>query len=93
MGGPITISRPKYSPGLHEYWLEAGKELGYPFGDPNARQIKGFSAYEYTKRNGRRVSSYDSYIKPYLQSNRNLDVLDNTNVTEVVSTLQNDLKS
>lgn len=35
--GPITVSRPRYAPGL-EHWLAAGKELGYPVADPNGPQ-------------------------------------------------------
>lgn len=36
-GGPITISRPRYSPGLNE-WLDAGRYLGYTIADPNGFQ-------------------------------------------------------
>lgn len=37
LGGPITISNPKYQPGL-SIWLEAGRYLGYPTADPNGPQ-------------------------------------------------------
>lgn len=40
VGGPITVSSPKFAPGLQES-LEAGKFLGYPVGDPNGPQKVG----------------------------------------------------
>ncbi len=38
--GPVTVSQPKYSPGL-DYWFAAARELGYPIGDPNGPQKMG----------------------------------------------------
>lgn len=38
--GPVTVSAPKYSPGL-EYWFAAGRELGFTIGDPNGPQKMG----------------------------------------------------
>lgn len=35
--GPVTVSRPRYAPGL-DYFLAAGRELGYPIADPNGPQ-------------------------------------------------------
>lgn len=36
-GGPITITRPRYAPGL-DTWLQAGTQLGYQILDPNGPQ-------------------------------------------------------
>ncbi|CAL8140570.1 unnamed protein product [Orchesella dallaii] len=73
-GGPITVSLPKYVPLLNE-WLGAGQFLGYPVADPNGPQTISFCPAEYSKRFGRRVSSYTGYLKPVLGSRQNLRVI------------------
>ncbi|ODM92682.1 Oxygen-dependent choline dehydrogenase, partial [Orchesella cincta] len=83
-GGPITVSRPKYAPGLSR-WLEAGQSLGYEVvADPNGPQRIGFMHIEFSKRFGRRVSSYSGYIKPYLSSRRNLRVIPNAQASQII---------
>ncbi|ODM89062.1 Glucose dehydrogenase [FAD, quinone] [Orchesella cincta] len=102
--GPVMLSRPKYAPGL-DYWLEAGKSLGYQTRvDPNGPQkiskrtelnycpLKElivnldtrFTATEFSKRLGRRDSSYTAYIQPILSSTPNLRVLTNVNATQIM---------
>ncbi|CAL8091968.1 unnamed protein product [Orchesella dallaii] len=73
-GGPITVSLNKYVPLLNE-WLGAGQFLGYPIADPNGPQKISFCPVEYSKRSGRRVSSYTGYLKPVLGSRPNLRVI------------------
>lgn len=58
VGGPNTISNPKYAPGLST-WLQAGKQLGFPVADPNAPQRISFAPFEFSKRLGKRVSCYE----------------------------------
>ncbi|CAL8117898.1 unnamed protein product [Orchesella dallaii] len=82
-GGPITISRPHYAPGL-ERWLEAGQSLGYPVIDPNGPQGLSFTPGEFSRRFGRRVSSYTGYIKPYLLSRHNLRVITNAQASQII---------
>ncbi|CAL8071336.1 unnamed protein product [Orchesella dallaii] len=72
--GPITVSLPKYVPLLNE-WLSAGRFLRYPVADPNGPQRISFCPAEYSKRLGRRVSSYTGYLKPVLGSRPNLRVV------------------
>ncbi|CAL8117910.1 unnamed protein product [Orchesella dallaii] len=81
--GPITVSRPKYAPGL-ERWLEAGQSLGYPVADPNGPQLLSFTPVEFSKRFGRRVSSYRGYIQPYLSTRRNLRVIANAEANQII---------
>lgn len=38
--GPLHIEKLRFAPGL-EYWLEAGKEMGYKVIDPNGYQRIG----------------------------------------------------
>ncbi|ODM88334.1 Oxygen-dependent choline dehydrogenase, partial [Orchesella cincta] len=72
--GPINVSLPKYVPLLNE-WLSAGQFLGYPISDPNGPQQISFCPSEYSKRRGRRVSSYAGYLKPVLGQRKNLKVI------------------
>ncbi|ODM88616.1 Glucose dehydrogenase [FAD, quinone], partial [Orchesella cincta] len=81
--GPITVSLPKYVPLLNE-WLGAGQFLGYPISDPNGPQRISFCPAEYSKRFGRRVSSYTGYLKPVLGSRRNLKVLLDSEVKKII---------
>lgn len=82
--GPITVSRPKYSPGLPN-WLAAGEELGYPILDPNGPQMISFTKVEFSKRYGRRQSALRGYIEPVIDNTPNLKIVLNTNVTKLVS--------
>lgn len=82
-GGPITISRPRYAPLLSE-WMAAGKQLGYPYADPNGPQVAdSFTPLEFAKGFGRRVSSYIGYLRPVLNSRRNIKVITGAVVTRV----------
>ncbi|CAL8104526.1 unnamed protein product [Orchesella dallaii] len=81
--GPVMVSRPKYAPGL-DIWLEAGRSLGYPIKDPNGPQQISFTATEFSKRVGRRDSSYTAYIKPILAIRPNLHILTNVNATQII---------
>lgn len=81
--GPITVSRPKYAPGLTE-WLEAGKSLDYPIADPNGPQRRSFTPIEFAKKRGRRCSSYKGYIAPVFPFLPNLRIILNTTVTKIV---------
>lgn len=84
-GGPITVSRSSYAPGL-EQWLQAGRFLGYPIADPNGPQQVSFTPVEFTKKFGRRVSSYTGYLRPLLNSRLrpNLKVIVKAEVKRVI---------
>ncbi|ODM90015.1 hypothetical protein Ocin01_16667 [Orchesella cincta] len=72
--GPINVSLPKYVPLLNE-WLSAGQFLCYPISVRNDPQQISFCPSEYSKRRGRRVSSYAGYLKPVLGQRKNLKVI------------------
>lgn len=82
VGGPITVSNPRYAPGLST-WLEAGKQLGFPVADPNGPQRISFAPFEYSKRFGRRVSCYEGYLRPIMHSRKNLKVVTGVVVSRV----------
>ncbi|ODN02511.1 Oxygen-dependent choline dehydrogenase [Orchesella cincta] len=82
-GGPITVSRPQYAPGL-DVWLAAGKELGYSIADSNGPQQTSFHPIESHKKFGKIVSSYTGYIKPIQSARRNLKIVTNSQATKIV---------
>ncbi|CAG7830961.1 unnamed protein product, partial [Allacma fusca] len=58
--GLVHTEEERFSRGI-DVWLRAGQELGFENGDSNGPQTVGFSRTIFTKRNGRRESSYTSY--------------------------------
>ncbi|ODM88767.1 Oxygen-dependent choline dehydrogenase, partial [Orchesella cincta] len=73
--GPINVSLPKYVPLLNE-WLSAGQFLVTPFLIQMVlNKLVSFCPSEYSKRRGRRVSSYAGYLKPVLGQRKNLKVI------------------
>ena len=50
---------------LHEAWLAAGREAGYPFtADMNGFQQEGFARMDMTVGHGRRCSTANGYLRP-----------------------------
>jgi choline dehydrogenase len=50
---------------LHEVWLAAGREAGYPFSaDMNGYQQEGFARMDMTVGRGRRCSTANAYLRP-----------------------------
>ncbi|MEX5563300.1 choline dehydrogenase [Pseudophaeobacter sp. 1A16562] len=66
--GPLHISRgPRDNP-LHDAFVEAGRQAGYPVtGDYNGRQQEGFGPMEMTVWKGRRWSAANAYLRPALK--------------------------
>jgi choline dehydrogenase len=53
---------------LHEVWLAAGREAGYPYtADMNGFQQEGFARMDMTVANGRRCSTANAYLRPALR--------------------------
>jgi len=77
----------EYAPGRDE-WFQAGRELGFEIMDPNGPQEVGFTPVEFSRRFGRRVSSYAGYLKPILNSRPNLKVITKAYVTRLVINLK-----
>ncbi len=50
---------------LHDAWLAAGREAGYPFSaDMNGYQQEGFARMDMTVGQGRRCSTANAYLRP-----------------------------
>ncbi|CAG7822541.1 unnamed protein product [Allacma fusca] len=64
--GPITITSPHFP--QSDIWLQAGEELSFPITDANGPQTIGFSPATNFINFGRRVSTYEAYIKPVEKS-------------------------
>ena len=66
--GPLHVTRgPRDNP-LHDAFVEAGRQAGYPVTkDYNGAQQEGFGPMEMTVHNGRRWSAANAYLKPALK--------------------------
>ncbi|MEM7076227.1 MAG: choline dehydrogenase [Pseudomonadota bacterium] len=66
-GGPLTVSNPESANPAFDAFIEAGRELGYPFNpDFNGETQLGFGPYQLNIRDGRRWSAADAFLKPSL---------------------------
>lgn len=66
--GPLRVSRGTCSNPLHQVFLAAGTEAGYPFTDDiNGYQQEGVGRLDRTVHDGRRWSTATAYLKPALQ--------------------------
>jgi choline dehydrogenase len=69
---------------LHEVWLAAGREAGYPFSaDMNGYQQEGFARMDMTVGRGRRCSTANAYLRPAM-GRPNLTVRTHALATAVV---------
>jgi len=64
VGGPVASFNRKYLSPIHDYFVEAGKSLGYKKIDASDPDKIGFSAPQTNSRNGIRVSMSEAYLRP-----------------------------
>jgi len=82
--GPLHVSGGKSTNPLHEAWLKAGQQAGYPFSeDMNGYQQEGVAYMDSTVHQGKRFSAAVAYLHPVL-SRPNLTTLNNILVTRVI---------
>ncbi|CAG7711607.1 unnamed protein product [Allacma fusca] len=80
--GPLYISpQPSFAP-LLQYWLEAGKELGFPVKDPNGEQTESFFPFDTTTKHGFRFSTNQAYIYPAI-NRPNLEIKTYAHATKI----------
>ncbi|KAF7257357.1 hypothetical protein EG68_05502 [Paragonimus skrjabini miyazakii] len=83
--GPLYVSRGKSKHPLHEAWLEAAQQAGYPFTeDINGFQQEGVGYFDMTIKDGERCSSSVAYLHPIRRSRPNLTVTTNALVTRIL---------
>ncbi len=72
--GPLATRYGLMRNPLHQAWLEAGRQAGYPLtADMNGFQQEGFARMAMTVGGGRRSSASNAYLRPALRR-RNLTV-------------------
>jgi len=82
--GPLKVSRGTSHNPLHQAWLKAGQEAGYPFSeDMNGYQQEGVAYMDATIHKGQRCSASVAYLHPAL-SRPNLETITNTLVTRII---------
>ncbi|VDP88456.1 unnamed protein product [Echinostoma caproni] len=83
--GPLFVSQGKTNHPLHQAWLEAGQQAGYPFtSDINGYQQEGVGYFDMTVKNGKRWSTADAYLHPALKTRQNLCLTTGALVTRVL---------
>ena len=82
--GPLATRRGLLTNPLHDAWLAAGREAGYPFtADMNGYQQEGFARMDMTVDGGRRCSAANAYLRPAM-SRPNLTVRTHALATRVL---------
>ncbi|KAJ7316847.1 hypothetical protein JRQ81_003009 [Phrynocephalus forsythii] len=82
--GPLHVSRGKTKNPLHQAFLDAAQQAGYPFTeDMNGFQQEGFGWMDMTIHKGQRWSTASAYLRPAL-SRPNLSAEDSTFVTKIL---------
>jgi len=82
--GPLRTRYGALDNPLHNAWLEAARQAGYPLTDDvNGFQQEGFGRMDMTVGDGRRCSAADAYLKPAL-SRPNLEVITQALATRVI---------
>lgn len=82
--GPLQTRYGLLTNPLHDAWLKAGQQAGYPYtADVNGRQQEGVGRFDMTVGGGRRSSTANAYLRPALQR-RNLCVRTHALVTRVL---------
>ena len=83
-GGPLTVSKLRYTNPLSEVFLKAGVEAGFPRTDDfNGPHQRGVDYYQVTQKDGRRASTAAAFLKP-AQSRDNLTVWTRTLATKLL---------
>jgi len=84
--GPLNVSRGTSGNLLHDVFLEATKQAGYPLtNDVNGYQQEGFGLFDMTMHNGFRWSAATAYLRPALnRSLKNIEVKSKVLTTKVL---------
>ncbi|XP_006018049.1 choline dehydrogenase, mitochondrial [Alligator sinensis] len=82
--GKLHVSRGRTNHPLHQAFLDAAQEAGYPFTDDmNGYQQEGFGWMDMTIHKGQRWSAASAYLHPAI-SRPNLSAKDRTLVTKIL---------
>jgi choline dehydrogenase len=90
-GGPLDVTEAVVT-GLGDIFAEAMIGLGYPINDDfNGPQQEGFAKNQFTIKNGKRMSTAETYLRPVMGRD-NLHVLTNAHVTRILFDVDGDEK-
>lgn len=74
-GGPLNVSHLRTDHPVHQRYLEAARQVGYPvIDDFNGANQEGIGIYQVTQKDGERWSAARAYIYPHLGTRPNLKV-------------------
>ena len=83
-GGPLVVETPSYRSVVSEALLKAASEAGYKVKDINDGEATGFAQVQMTADEGKRMSSAKAFLNPKVTKRRNLDVVLNAQVTQIL---------
>jgi choline dehydrogenase-like flavoprotein len=81
--GYLDIEQAPFVSKLHGSFIDAGRELGYEYNDPNGDTQLGFSLAQATMRDGRRCSAAKAYLRPVARR-KNLHISMSSWVTKII---------
>ncbi|KAM4650372.1 choline dehydrogenase, mitochondrial isoform 1-T2 [Discoglossus pictus] len=82
--GPLHVSRGKTNHPLHQMFIQASQEAGYPFTeDMNGYQQEGVGWMDMTVYKGQRWSTASAYLRPAL-ARKNVSAEEKTFVTKII---------
>lgn len=81
--GYVDIEQAPFVSKLHSSFIDAGREMGYQYNDPNGENQLGFSLAQATMRKGRRCSAAKAYLRPVARRD-NLHISIKSWVTKIV---------
>ncbi len=84
VGGPLSVSDPRYKNPLSDLFLEAAAQLQLPISaDFNGETQEGVGYYQLTQRDGQRCSAAKAYLAP-ARSRANLTILTDAHAERIV---------
>lgn len=81
--GNLTVGYASFATNANEIFLEAGRELGFPYVDYNGADPIGFSKIQLTIGKGRRVSGASAFLTP-IKNRPNFHISQNSRVTRIL---------
>ncbi|KAF8783201.1 Glucose dehydrogenase like protein [Argiope bruennichi] len=82
IGGPVTITKPRYESIIKKPIFESAKMFGYKVVDPNTPKLSGFYDFQATIRNSQRCSPPKAYLVP-AEYRPNLDIVTSAYVKKI----------
>ncbi|XP_071036164.1 alcohol dehydrogenase [acceptor] [Parasteatoda tepidariorum] len=83
IGGPQTISKPRYNPSFKKNIFQAAKSLNIPITDANGAHQIGFYDLQGTERDGQLCSAAKGYLVP-VDFRENLDIIPEAYVRKII---------